>query len=253
MQRSQPIIVSGVCYFASDFHFGAPDWKESDKREQLVIKWLDSILPEVNHLFLLGDVFDFWFEYNGSPPPFYALFLKKLEEMTTKGIKIYFFTGNHDMWAKNYLKDHVGIHIFHHNQEFIMNNKKFLLGHRDGLGKGEFGYRCLKGFLNCKLNRWLFGLIPPKTGFHIAHFFSNLSRNSEPQPNKDLIENQKKLIVQFYHTNTKTQDVDYYIFGDIHFPLEMVIDNAIYFNTGDWLIHNSFIRYEKIPALYFFQ
>ena len=252
MPNPQPINISGVCYFASDFHFGAPNQEESIKREKRVINWLNHILIDANHLFLLGDIFDFWFEYKGKPPAFYDNFLNKIAELRKKGIEIYFFTGNHDMWVKNYLKEHLGIHVFKKKQEFLINNKKFLLGHGDGLGKGEWGYKCLKRFLNCKLNRWLFGLIPPKTGYAIAHFFSKKSRAMKPEYKEQFLGNDKELLVQFCYKYIDNHDIDYFIFGHRHLPLEIVIEKAIYFNTGDWLNHNSYILYKTEPVLYRF-
>jgi UDP-2,3-diacylglucosamine hydrolase len=249
MQPSQPIVISGVCYFASDFHFGIPNWEESNKRENLVIKWLECIQQDANHLFLLGDIFDFWFEYNGSPPPYYASFLNKIAELRKKGIEIYFFTGNHDMWAKNYLKEHLSLLVFNNNQEFIINDKKFLLGHGDGLGKNYPGYRCLKKFLNCKLNCWLFGLIPPKIGFSIARFFSKMSSTMTPRYKEVFLGTHKELLVQFCYKYLENNDLDYFIFGHRHLPLEISIINTIYYNTGDWMSHNTFIRYEQVPAL----
>jgi UDP-2,3-diacylglucosamine hydrolase len=251
MSFNQPICISGVCYFASDFHFGAPNMEESKKRETLVINWLDNIKKDANHLFLLGDIFDFWFEYNKKPPVFYAVFLEKLAELRKTGVEIYFFTGNHDMWVKNYLSDYLGIHIFKKNQEFMINNHKFLLGHGDGLGSGDWGYKCLKAFLNCKLNKWLFGLIPQKTGFALAHFFSKKSRAMSPKQNNVSLENDNKTL-QFCQKYLLHNHIDYFIFGHIHFPLEMVCKNAIYYNTGDWLNHNTYIRYEKTPVLIHF-
>jgi len=249
MQFSHPINVSGVCYFASDFHFGAPNLEESKKREEKVINWLEFIKNDAQHLFLLGDIFDFWFEYSGKPPPFYALFLKKIAELRKNGIEIYFFTGNHDMWVKNYLKDHLGIHIFKNKQEFIINEKKFLLGHGDGLGKEEFGYKCLKIFLNCKINIWLFGLIPPKTGFAIAQFLSKKSRAMTPEYKEKFLGKDKEILVQYCYQYLENKNVDYFIFGHRHLPLEIVIDKSIYFNTGDWLNYNSYIKYDKTPLL----
>ncbi|MCL2291172.1 MAG: UDP-2,3-diacylglucosamine diphosphatase [Bacteroidetes bacterium] len=252
MPISQPIFISGVCYFASDFHFGAPNQEESKKRERYVVNWLEYIQKDANHLFLLGDIFDFWFEYNGKPPIFYTFFLDKIAELRNNGVEVYFFTGNHDMWIKSYLKEHLGVHIFKKKQEFVINDKKFLLGHGDGLGKGEFGYKCLKAFLNCKINRWLFGLIPPKTGFAMAHFFSKNSRAMTPAYKEQFLGNEKERLVQFCYQYLVNQNIDYFIFGHRHLPLEIVIENAIYFNTGDWLNHNTYIRYEKIPILYRF-
>jgi UDP-2,3-diacylglucosamine hydrolase len=252
MSHSQPIVISGVCYFASDFHFGAPNAEASQKRELSVIHWLDTIQKDAQHLFLLGDIFDFWFEYSGKPPAFYALFLDKIAELQKNGIKVYFFTGNHDMWVKNYLTDQLGVQIFRKKQEFIINDKKFLIGHGDGLGKGELGYKCLKHFLNCKINVWLFGLIPPKTGFAIAHFFSKKSRAMTPEYKERFLGNEKELLVQFCFQYIENHNIDNFIFRHRHLPLEKKKKNAIYFNTGDWLNYNSYIKYEKTPLLCYF-
>jgi len=252
MSHPQPIVISGVCYFASDFHFGAPNMEESQKREQSVIRWFDHIQKDANHLFLLGDVFDFWFEYSGKPPAFYVLFLKKIAELRKNGIEIYFFTGNHDMWVKNYLTEQFGVHIFKNKQEFLINDKKFLLGHGDGLGKGEWGYKCLKAFLNCKINVWLFGLIPPKTGYAFAHFLSKKSRAMTPGYKEIFLGNEKELLVQYCFQYLVNHEIDYFIFGHRHIPLEIAIDKATYFNTGDWLSFNTYIQYDKIPLLLYF-
>jgi len=252
MSFSQPITISGVSYFASDFHFGTPNQKKSKLRETLVIKWLDYIQKDAEHLFLLGDTFDFWFEYKGKPPAFFTSFLNKIAELRKKGIEIYFFTGNHDMWVKNYLTEQLGIHLFRKQQEFIINNKKFLLGHGDGLGKGELGYKCLKMFLNCKINRWLFSLIPQKTGFSIAYFFSKRSRAMTPKYQEKFLGNDKELLVQYCCQYLINHDINYFIFGHRHLPLEINIEKAIYFNTGDWLHHNTYIRFENNPVLHYF-
>jgi len=252
MSHPQPIEISGVCYFASDFHFGAPNQEESNKREIRVVNWLDQIQKDANHLFLLGDTFDFWFEYSGKIPDFYTLFLNKIAELRKNGIEIYFFTGNHDMWVKNYLTKQFGIHIYKKEQEFVINEKKFLLGHGDGVGKGDWGYKCLKTFLSCKVNIWLFGLIPPKTGFAIAHFFSKRSRASTPNYKEVFLGYDKEILVQYCFQYLENHNVDYFMFGHRHTPLEIIIKNAIYFNTGDWLQHNSYVRYEISPVLCYF-
>jgi len=249
MSPAQPVIISGVCYFASDFHFGAPNQEESEKREKRVINWLDNIQKDANHLFLLGDIFDFWFEYHGKPPVNYALFLNKLAKLRKNGVEIYFFTGNHDMWVKNYLKEYLGIHIFRKKQEFVINDKKFLLAHGDGLGKGDFGYKCLKKFLNCKLNCWLFGLIPQKIGFSIAYFFSRKSRAMTPIHKEVFLGKEKEQLVHFCIQYLANHEIDFFVMGHRHLPLEIAIGKAIYFNTGDWLNHDTYIKFEKKPVL----
>jgi len=252
MTTYQPIVISGVCYFASDFHFGAPNQVDSLKREIHVVSWLDQIQKDANHLFLLGDTFDFWFEYSGKPPTLYSLFLNKIAELRNNCIEIYFFTGNHDMWVKNYLSNQFGIHIFREKKEFIINNKKFLVGHGDGLGKGDFGYKCLKTYLNSKINIWLFGLIPPKIGYNIAYFFSRKSRAMTPEHKDKFCGNDKELLVRFCRQFLISQNIDYFIFGHRHLPLEIILDNAIYFNTGDWINYYSYIHYKNTPTLCYF-
>jgi len=252
MSHTKPFVISGVCYFASDFHFGAPNHEESTKRENLVVNWLDYIKNDAKHLFFLGDTFDFWFEYSGKPPAFYTLFLDKIAEIRQMDVEVYFFTGNHDMWMKNHLKDKLGAHIFKKKQEFVINNKRFLLGHGDGLGKGDYGYKCLKAFFNCKINVWLFSLIPAKFGFAIAYFFSKKSRAMTPEYHERFQGNERELLVQFCYQYINNQDIDYFIFGHRHLPLEIIIKKAIYFNTGDWLHYNTYIRYDETPVLSYF-
>ena len=139
--------INGKCYFASDFHFGSPNKELSDQREDLIIQWLDLVLQDGKHLFLLGDIFDYWFEYKCVVPKGNYRFLSKLHDIRKKGIEIYYFTGNHDMWVKDYLVKEFGIHIFRNQKEFLINGKKCMVGHGDGLGPGQYGY---------KLMRWLF-------------------------------------------------------------------------------------------------
>jgi len=249
MSHPQPTVISGVCYFASDFHLGAPNPIESNIREILIIKWLDQIKKDANHLFLLGDIFDFWFEYNGKPPTIFAKFLEKIAELRKKGIEIYFFTGNHDMWVKKYLTNNLGIHIYRKKQLFVINGKNFLLAHGDAMGKGDWGSKCLKLFLNCNITRWLFGLIPQKTGFALANFVSRKSRAMTPEHKERFLGKEKEVLVQFCYSYLAKHNTDFFIFGHRHLPLEIPIYNAVYYNTGDWLSSCTFIRYEKNPEL----
>ena len=156
------------------------------------------------------------------------------------------------MWIKKYLTENFGIHVFRKKQEFVINNKKFLLGHGDGLGKGELGYKCLKAFLNCKINTWLFGLIPPKTGFAMAHFLSRKSRAMTPGYKEKFLGNDKEILVQYCFQYLVNHNIDYFIFGHRHLPLEISINKATYFNTGDWLSFNSYVQYDKTPSLCYF-
>jgi UDP-2,3-diacylglucosamine hydrolase len=165
---------------------------------------------------------------------------------------MYFITGNNKKKNKKYLKKHLGIHIFKKKQKFVINDKKILIGHGDGIGKGEFGYKCLKFFLNCHINVWLFGLLPPKTGFAIAHFFSRKSRAMTPEYKDKFLGNNKEILVKYCYQYIVNHNVDYFIFGHRHLPLEVSIKDSIYFNTGDWLNYNTYVKFDNNPLLYYF-
>lgn len=249
MSFNQPISISGKCYFCSDFHLGVPNEQESKLREKRIESWFATFDENVKNLFLLGDIFDFWFEYNKKPPAKYAAFLQQLVQLQQKGIQIYFFTGNHDMWVRNYLPNQFRIPVFTKPQLFTINGKTFLVGHGDGLGKGDIGYKLLKKFLTWKANRFLFGLLPEKTGFALATFFSKTSRSYAPNSENKYNGDQNEKLTQFCFEYQKSNTVDYFVFGHRHLPLEIPLGNAVYYNTGDWINHDSWLGFEKVPYL----
>ena len=151
-------------YFSSDNHLGAPSQKESLVREKIFIEWLDSIKNDAEIIFLLGDLFDFWFEYKEAVPKGFTRVLGKLAELTDSGIKIYFFVGNHDLWMENYFEEELNIKIFRKPELFIFNSKSFLIGHGDGLGPGDYGYKRMKLVLSNPFFIWLFRILHPDIG-----------------------------------------------------------------------------------------
>jgi UDP-2,3-diacylglucosamine hydrolase len=116
-------------YFSSDNHLGAPNHLDSMVREKKFVNWLDIIKTDAKVIFLLGDLFDFWFEYKKVVPKGFVRVLGKLAEISDSGIDIYFFVGNHDMWMNGYFENELNIKVFHKPQNFMINNKKFLIGH----------------------------------------------------------------------------------------------------------------------------
>jgi UDP-2,3-diacylglucosamine hydrolase len=241
--------LNGKCYFASDFHFGSPNKEVSNQREELIIQWLDMVLQDGKHLFLLGDIFDYWFEYRCVIPKGNYRFLAKLYEIRKKGIEIYYFTGNHDMWVKNYLVQEFGIHIFRNQKEFIINGKKCMIGHGDGLGPGQYGYKLMRWMFSRKFNIWLYGLLPSSTSFAIARFFSKKSRAMTPSYEEQFMGEDKEFVILFIKEYLKEHNVDYFIYGHRHLALNIPINNARYFNTGDWLKLNTYLVFEEEPEL----
>ena len=131
-------------YFASDFHLGVPNKLQSLLREKKLVQWLSDIEIDAEYIFLVGDIFDFWFEYKTVVPRGYTRLLGKLASLTDKGIKIHYFTGNHDMWTFGYLEEELGVILHRNPVEVNINDQHFYIGHGDGLGPGDEGYKFIK-------------------------------------------------------------------------------------------------------------
>ena len=163
-------------YFISDFHLGVPNDTDSRKREDKIVSWLNSIKHDAQILYLMGDVFDYWFEYKEVVPRGYVRLLGKLAELSDAGVEMHYFTGNHDMWVFDYLPKEIGLQIHRSPIQKEYNGKKFFLGHGDGLGPGDFGYKFIKKVFANKLAQWLFARVHPNTGIGLMKFFSRKSR-----------------------------------------------------------------------------
>jgi len=231
-------------YFASDFHLGAPSEEESRIRERRIVDWLDFIKEDATELFLLGDVFDFWFEYNYVIPKGYTRFLGKLAELTDLGIKLTFFKGNHDMWMFGYLKDELNAEII--SDEFLMerNGKQFYLHHGDGLGPGDKKYLLLKKMFRSRICQWLFARLHPNLGIAIARRWSRHSRVSSGKIEAFEDEN-KEWLVSFAKEYLKREAVDYFIFGHRHLPLTVKLsEKSTYINLGEWINFNTYAVFD---------
>ncbi|MEI7982705.1 MAG: UDP-2,3-diacylglucosamine diphosphatase [Bacteroidota bacterium] len=233
-------------YFASDFHFGIPDRLQSLEREKRFIAWLDMIQPDAGEIFLMGDLFDFWFEYGTVIPRGYTRLFGKLAEITDSGIPVHLFRGNHDMWAFNYLHNELNIHL-HRDPEFReFNGRQFYLAHGDGLGPGDRGYKFIKKIFANRVNQWLFRLLHPDFGIKMALFWSRKSRYVSMEKEKKDAELTLKLIHKriSVHSMTLLRDhpgLDYLVYGHYHYPLEEKLnEKACQIVLGDWLTHFSY-------------
>lgn len=231
-------------YFASDFHLGAPNAEKSLVRERALISWLEQIEDSAHSIFLLGDVFDFWFEYKTVVPKGYIRLLGKLAALSDKGIQIHLFKGNHDMWMFDYFKKELGVKIHSHELTFDFAGKQFYLHHGDGLGPGDYKYKFLKLFFRSHVCQWLFARLHPNFGIGLASFLSRRSRAKGGK--KDLVYNgpEQEWLFQYVKEKQALQKRDYYIFGHRHLPLNLEVGSAKYINTGDWLQHDTFAVFD---------
>ncbi len=229
-------------YFASDFHLGAPNHSQSLEREKIIVRWLSLIQNDAQALFLVGDVFDFWFEYKHTIPKGYIRLLGKLAEIADSGIPIYMFMGNHDMWMFDYFKFQLGTQIYEHPIPVVINGKRMLVGHGDGLGPKDSVYKILKKFFRSSLCQWLFARIHPNLGMSIAQTWSRHSRKKGIEKDSHFFGEEEHL---YQYCKELANEYDAFIFGHRHLPIKMRVgENSVYYNLGEWLTYNSYGVFE---------
>jgi UDP-2,3-diacylglucosamine hydrolase len=242
--------MTGKIYFASDFHFGIPDRKKSRQREDLFVKWLEEARKDASEIFLMGDLFDFWFEYKTAIPKGYSRLLGKLAEITDSGIPVHLFRGNHDMWAFDYLSEELNIILHREPEFFIMGNKLFYLAHGDGLGPGDHGYKFIKKVFQCRFNQWLFRLLHPDFGIRMALFWSRRSRYAaEVKETADEEYNLKKIRERLVDHSMKIisshPEIDWLVYGHYHLPFsEPLNEHSRMIVLGDWLTHFTYAVFD---------
>ncbi len=234
-----------MIYFASDFHLGVDAGSTSSEREKLIVQWLEEIRHDASEIFLVGDIFDFWFEYRTVIPKGFTRLIGKLGELRDQGIPITFFTGNHDMWMFDYFQEELGIPILRHPIERVFNGKKFFIGHGDGLGPGDHGYKFIKKVFANRLCQIAFSWIHPSIGISIAQFWSRKSRDSNREATT-FLGPQKEWLVQYCERKLKTESYDYFIFGHRHLPIDFTLSNesSRYINLGEWMNYNSYAKFD---------
>jgi UDP-2,3-diacylglucosamine hydrolase len=245
MKTAEEQILKKKIYFISDAHLGVPDATSSRKRELLLVKWLDMVKADAEEIYLMGDIFDFWFEYKTVVPKGFVRLLGKLAELSDSGIKINYFTGNHDMWISKYFCQEMNFNIFREPISKIINGKKILIGHGDGLGPDDHGYKFIKKVFSNKVCQWLFSTIHPGFGIKLALFFSRRSRVARGDTDEIFLgEDQERLIV--YAKNLlKSEHFDYFIFGHRHLPLDIKLsETSRYLNIGDWIVNFTYLEFD---------
>jgi len=244
-------------YFASDFHLGANGLLTSRERERKIVRWLDQIAPDAGALYLVGDLFEFWFEYQTVIPKGYSRFLGKLAELRDGGLPIHIFTGNHDLWMFGYFEEEFGIPVYRRPIEVELSGKRFFIGHGDGLGPNDRGYKLMKKVFTNRFNQWLFRWFHPDFGMRLAGFSSQASRDAMPEEERSWLGEEREWLVQYCHRKIdRGVEPDYFIFGHRHLPIEWQLKNgrSRYINLGDWMSFCSYAVFDGSDLkLHFFE
>jgi len=228
-------------YFLSDFHLGAPDHASSLIREKKLVSFLESIRYDASEIFLVGDMFDFWYEYRTVVPKGFTRLLGKLAELSDSGIKLHFFVGNHDMWMRGYFKTELNCELYFEPAVFERNGLKLYIGHGDGLGPGDHGYKRLKKLFRNPVAKWLFGIFPPAAGMGLANYFSRRSRAQTGTTEEIFLGEDKEWLVIYCKELLTRQSYDYFVFGHRHLPVDFKLKDTAsgrggrYINLGDWI------------------
>ena len=228
-------------YFACDTHLGAPTMEESSVREKKFISWLDHVKQDAAAIFLLGDLFDFWFEYTTVVPKGFTRTLGKLAEITDTDIPIYYFVGNHDLWMDGYFEQELNIPVFHKPEQYTINNTSFFIGHGDGLGPGDKGYKQMKKVFTNPLSKWFFRWLHPDLGVKLAQYLSVKNKLISGSEDVHFLGEDKEWLVQYSKRKLEDRHYDYFVFGHRHLPLEIALnEKSTYVNLGDWISYFTY-------------
>ncbi|HEX5000988.1 MAG TPA: UDP-2,3-diacylglucosamine diphosphatase [Bacteroidia bacterium] len=237
-------------YFISDFHLGAPDPVKSLEREKRIVRWLEMIKNEAAEIYLLGDVFDFWFEYKRVVPRGYVRLLGKLAELSDAGVKIHYFTGNHDMWVFDYLPAEIGMTLYRKPVTRTINGKTFYIGHGDGLGPGDHSYKFIKKVFANPVCQWLFARLHPNFGIGLANYFSRKSRIATGTADEKFLGEENEWLVIYSKEILQKEHFDFFIFGHRHLPIDMPLpEGSRYLNLGEWINHNTYAEFDGTSLL----
>lgn len=232
-------------YFLSDFHLGVPTPEKSRQREKLIVQFLDEIKRDAYTIFIVGDMFDFWFEYRTVVPRGYVRLLGKLAELSDAGIQLHFFVGNHDMWMKTYFQQELNMPVSFGPQTFTFNNCRFYVAHGDGLGPGDHGYKALKKVFRNPVCQWLFGLLPPAVGVGAANYFSRKSRKADEHMEETFLGEDKEWLLLYSREMLQKEPYNFLIFGHRHLPIDYRLSaESRYINLGEWVNFQTYAVFD---------
>jgi UDP-2,3-diacylglucosamine hydrolase len=232
-------------YFASDNHLGAPTKAQSFPREQKFVAWLDEIKEDAAVIFLLGDLFDMWMEYKTVVPKGFTRTLGKLAEISDSGIPIHYFVGNHDLWMNGYFEEELNIPVYHQPQEYTFNTTTFFIGHGDGLGPGDKGYKRMKKVFTNPFFQWLYRWLHPDFGMRIAQHLSVKNKMISGDDDAKFLGEENEWLAQYCKRKLETKHRDYFVFGHRHLPLNIKLnETSTYINLGDWVSYYTYATFD---------
>lgn len=233
-------------YFASDFHLGVPDLPSSRARERRLVAWMNEVQANAGALFLLGDLFDTWMEYKHVVPKGFVRFQGALAQWADVGIPIYIFSGNHDVWMRDYFSDEFGAQVFHKEQLLKINDTLLQVGHGDGLGPKDYGYKFLKSVMRNPVAQWIYRRFHPNFGVGLASYFSQLGPKHQEENDDVFLGPEREWLVQHCEQMILKEPIEYFLFGHRHLPIEYTLSNqkSKYINIGDWMHFDSYAEFK---------
>ncbi|MBX9891244.1 MAG: UDP-2,3-diacylglucosamine diphosphatase [Chitinophagaceae bacterium] len=232
-------------YLLSDFHLGAPNHAASLEREKAVVAFLEQIRHDAGCIIIAGDIFDFWFEYKKAVPRGFTRLLGKLAELTDSGIPVEVFVGNHDMWMRDYFQQELNIPVHYEPKVYEWNGKRFYIGHGDGLGPGDHGFKFIKKIFRNPVCQWLFGWLHPNLGIGLANYFSRKSREKTGEADADFLGADKEWLIIYCKEVLVKAHYDYFIFGHRHYPIDFALnERSRYINLGDWIRNFTYASFD---------
>jgi UDP-2,3-diacylglucosamine hydrolase len=232
-------------YLLSDFHLGAPNAAASLEREKAVVAFLESIRHDAGRIIIAGDIFDFWFEYKKAIPRGFTRLLGKLAELTDSGIPVEVFVGNHDMWMRDYFQQELNIPVYYEPKVYEWSGKRFYIGHGDGLGPGDHGYKFIKKIFRNPVCQWLFGWLHPDLGIGLANYFSRKSREKTGEADAEFLGADKEWLIVYCKEVLAKEHYDYFIFGHRHYPIDFALNaQSRYINLGDWIRNFTYASFD---------
>lgn len=232
-------------YLLSDFHLGAPNAAASLEREKAVVAFLESVRHDAGRIIIAGDIFDFWFEYKKAIPRGFTRLLGKLAELTDSGIPVEVFVGNHDMWMRDYFQQELNIPVHYEPKVYEWNGKRFYIGHGDGLGPGDHGFKFIKKIFRNPLCQWLFGWLHPNLGIGLANYFSRKSREKTGEADAEFLGADKEWLIIYCKEVLLKENYDYFIFGHRHYPIDFALnERSRYINLGDWIRNFTYASFD---------
>ena len=234
-------------YFLSDAHLGSWAIDHGRMHERRLVRFLDSIKHKAAAIYLLGDMFDFWYEHKYTVPKGYTRFLGKLSELTDMGVEVHFFTGNHDIWAYSYLEEECGVIMHRKPITTDIYGKVFYLAHGDGLGDPDIKFKLLRRMFHNTICQRLFSAIHPRWSMWLGLTWAKHSRmkriNGEEPPYMG--ENKEHLVLYAKQYMKSHPNVDIFIFGHRHIELDLNLSKSVRMMIlGDWISQFTYVVFD---------